>query len=216
MENKEDGMRKVLLLSVLLSLVIAGQAEALTIEPFADAFVISWIPTYNNGSNGVVISAGQTSSGTIRSFLKFDLASSPDIGSAMLWLYNNAAPASGSSTMSIYSTTNSWTETGVNWNNQPPVSGSPINTFITTAGWFSWDVTSLAQTANGGDFSLSLRGASGSALSFASAESSPVNHRPYLSLEAPPEPVVPEPASLSLVSMGLAAFFKRRRQRIIA
>jgi|GEM_PF-2423836 len=203
-------MKKILALLVLISLAFGSQAFAVVLNPTADAFAISWMPTYNNGINGVYLSAGFNYSipGEMRSFLKFDLSGMPNIGSAILSLYNTTTTAA--STISVYSTSNAWTETGVNWNNMPAVIGSPLNVSVgPAAGFYSWDLTSLAQAAAGHEFSIELLG-TGSGRSFYSAEASPASNRARLEVTAP---VMPEPSSIALLSMGLAGLATRKLRK---
>jgi hyaluronate lyase len=200
--------------AISAALVIAGSillpgsaAHAVTLNPPADAFVISWLPTYNNGINGVVISAGVNASGEIRSFLQFDLTTVTNVGSAILYLYNNSGTGTAP-TIGVYETSNSWTETGVNWNNQPSVLGSPVDHTVAAAGWYAWDVTSFAQDNVGGQFSLTLRG-TGGARSFASNESSPIANRPRLEVAPIPEP---SEWTMLLIGLGVIGFMARRRR----
>ena len=142
---------------------------------------------------------------TTRSYLKFNLApySSSQIQSATLWLYKGSNYG-GAADVASYGTLNNWTENGITWNNAP-VLGAPGGTKNVGAetGWYSWDVTSLANAAKGGEFSLALASA-GIGQVYYQRETGTGN-APYLSVTA-----VPEPVSTVLFLIGGATLAVRR------
>src|SRR5262249_8018176 len=59
--------------------------------------------------------------------------------------------AQGPRTINAYQINSAWTETGVTWNNQPTVTGSPASSATVANGtWQSWTVTSRVQAMMAG------------------------------------------------------------------
>lgn len=119
-----------IVLFVLFSMALGGQASATPLSPVDDAYVLSKKPAVTG--NEETFNIGVTSvSGFQRTFLKFDLLSYDydSIESAILNLY--AYTVTGAydvlPIISAYSTLNSWTETSITWNNQPAYSGPAVD-----------------------------------------------------------------------------------------
>jgi 2',3'-cyclic-nucleotide 2'-phosphodiesterase (5'-nucleotidase family) len=141
---------------------ISGGGYVLT--PVADTQVVSGSPTTNYGtSNNIYIQSSSTSSyGNERGWLKFDLSSIPagaTITSASLQLWNWKATGAALPVEVRSANDDSWTETGLNWNNQPTL-GSVLATQTlatgTTSVWYNWDATSFVQSEFNGDKTASL------------------------------------------------------------
>lgn len=118
-------------------------------SPIKDSHVRQDSAGSNYGSMGNLRVRSQSGSNDRRSYVKFNFnfPSGVTISHANLKLYMHSAP-SASRSYDTYRVTDSWTESGVNWDNQPSVEGSPTATASigTTAGqWVSWDVTADAQ-----------------------------------------------------------------------
>jgi hypothetical protein len=82
------------------------------------------------------------------SYLRFTVSGvSGSIASAKVRLYASNGSADGPS---VYSTTNSWTETGITWSNRPARTSGALDRRATVPdnAWTEWDVTS-AVTGNG-------------------------------------------------------------------
>jgi hypothetical protein len=189
--------RIIIALLFIFGAALCGQALAIPLSPTDDAYVLSKNPSV--GGNGGSFLIGVTSvSGFIRTFINFDLTSYSGIESATLQLYKFNA---GAGNISAYSTSSVWDETTVTWTTQPTYSGSPVTTSLVAAsGWYSWDVTSLAQMAAGNQFSLVMLMAPRyyGSMSFYSKEHTDINLRPYLDVTASP---VPEPTSMLLLGL---------------
>ncbi len=204
-------MKKMIGFLVLVSLAFFSPAWADIYSPTDDAYVLSRNPAVTG--NGGTFNIGVTAvSGFQRTFLKFDLSSYASIESATLNLY--AYTVTGAydvlPVISAYSTSNSWSETSVTWNNQPAYSGSPVNTTLgRNAGWYTWDVTSLADTAAGDMFSLVMLGPY-TVRGFYSDESTFAAYRPYLDVTGTAASV-PEPGILLLLVPGLVGAITFRR-----
>jgi len=116
----------------------------LTVAAVADARVLEGNPDTNYGTLGRldVDSPGE------QSYLRFNVSGvTGAVQSATLRLF---VTNGSSNAPSLYATDNSWTETGITWNNRPPatsgiiadVGSAPVNT------WAEYDVTALV-TGNG-------------------------------------------------------------------
>ena len=115
-------------------------ASSLTITPIADAYVIATYPDTNFGTTSNLRVDG---SPITRSYLRFTVSGigSGTVSSAILRIYANSANTTGYSVHS--EANNTWTETGITYNNSPAV-GAVIksSTAISAGTWVSVDVTS--------------------------------------------------------------------------
>ena len=140
-----------------------------SVGPLADTQVASGNPTTNSGTatsmhiqSSVIGTVSPATFGDERGWTKFDLSSLPNgaiITSAQLQLYCFSAATSPLAVAVAGSATDSWTETGINWNNQPAF-GATLDTQTLAAStsnlYYSWDVTSFAQSEFAGDKLVSL------------------------------------------------------------
>jgi len=124
-----------------------------SVAPAADAFVRSSTPNANLGTvNELIVHWGNTSSNQRWAYLKFDLTSVPTISDAKLRVFG---AISGTTTNVIQTAVypvadTSWSETGINWNNKPPVGAGALSvvtivTNSTTPRWYELDVTAYLQ-----------------------------------------------------------------------
>ena len=93
-----------------------------------------------------------------RMFLRFDLSSvsSTSVSSAVLKLYV-ASLVEGPAPIAVFPvTSNSWTETGITWNNQPAFGSQLLSTSLPTIGWASFNVTAFVNSQLAGDKKVSL------------------------------------------------------------
>ena len=148
-------------LSATASITGGGYALA----PIADAQVASGSLGTNFGTSNNLFIQSSTATGTFgveRAWLKFDLSSIP-AGSTItgatlqLWNWKSTGPSMPVEVRSA--TDDTWTETGITYSNQPAF-GSVLDTQTLASGavnlWYSWNVTSFAQSQFGGDKIVSL------------------------------------------------------------
>ncbi len=131
------------LLLLALSAAAAMQAGALTqtdiIYAMDDAYVNNTGAGVNFDSHG--LRTGKTGS-DFESFFRFDLSAPSGyyVTQASLWLYADIATNSKAYEIQNLSDT-TWTETNITWNNKPSYSSIQSQNTISTAGWFSWQIT---------------------------------------------------------------------------
>lgn len=135
-----------------------------TLAPVADAQVESGYPTSNYGtSNNLYVQSSSTASyKNERAWLKFDLSGLPagtTVSSADLKLWNWKSTGTSLSAEVYGGNDDTWTETGITWNNQPAF-GAPLSSQTLVSGtssvWYDWDVTSFVQSKLSGNKLVSL------------------------------------------------------------
>ncbi len=132
----------------------------------ADSRTSSGSPSSNFGYATYLRTRGTTSP-LHNSYLKFDVRGlNGTVQDAKLRLYaydggNNGGP--------VYSVPTTWTETGIKWTNQPPLTGTPLSTLgaVPTDSWAEYSVTSAITT---GLLSFGLTTPSADSLYFHSRE----------------------------------------------
>jgi hypothetical protein len=139
--------------------------SAISILPVADAEIRSNQPKKNFGTATTL----SVRSGQLRSYLKFTvtgLTGAPS--SARLRLFVTDPGSNGGSVYLIG--TNSWTETGITWNNAPTISGTALSTLgtVATGTWVEFDLKS-AITGNG-TYSFAISGGNSDGVKYASRE----------------------------------------------
>ncbi len=117
------------------------------VNPCADAFVRdgSFVRTNYGTVNPLVIQASATVGYSRQAFVKFPLTGIPgSFNRVTLRLYGSRNTTSAVPE-EVYGVTNdSWSETGLNWNNRPVRGGIVASVAISKAsGWWEWDVTSF-------------------------------------------------------------------------
>ncbi len=214
---------KKCLLTALLSLIVllsSGQSFAALLYTTADAAVYTGYPStnfdnyyhpYYSDLDRELWTGNFWGPWNTRSYLKFNLSSIPNVQSAVLWVYNGVSCGKGSSyvpaTVVAFSTSTCWTENGITWNNQPALQGAGVSTTVgNAAGWYSWDITSLAKTAAGRNLSIALASDGAGHVYYASETCS--GYDPYM------EVVIPESANMitfgSFIFVFLPFIIKRR------
>lgn len=181
--------RFVLVLTAVLvgsGLTVVGatpaSASTITLNPVADSYVQSDLPTANFGT---VTSVKVDGSPVTTSYLKFDvqgLAAAP--GKATLRVFKSLSTTTAITLRPVADTT--WSESGINYVNKPAPGGTPI----TPPGpwgtdvWLTYDVTSLVK--GNGLVSFALDTASSTSKSLPSREAS--TNKPELVLETATAP----------------------------
>ena len=119
----------------------------LNFRPVGDAYVRSDFPNSNYGSNADVRVVG--SPNVISGYFKFNLTGLSGVPqSAKLRLYvtdpSNVGGAIYLVSNNYNGTTTPWVESGLKYNNAPPISGTPIGTLgsVLTGTWVEFDVKS--------------------------------------------------------------------------
>ena len=130
--------------AVILLALFAVQAEALTytVNPVKDSYVSSAMPNTNYGTQ-TQLKVRSNLLYPRRALLQFaDMPTVPpqyQINSATLRIYVESAPW-GARTYNAERITSDWSETLVNWKNQPPTAGVSASSLV-TPGWVEFDVT---------------------------------------------------------------------------
>jgi hypothetical protein len=141
------------------SVTVAG-ATTTTLAPTADAYVRDGASAAVNFGNDPTLAVKNTTAAgnNRRAFLKFDLgAITGTVSSAKLRLFGNHPAATLDSAFAV--PLNSWTETAITWNNQPPLGakqGASVS-IGTALQYYELDVTSfVAAQKSGGITTVSL------------------------------------------------------------
>jgi hypothetical protein len=148
-----------------------------TFAPVADAYTLSTNPTQNYGSASV-LNIRDSSSPYYRTYLKFDVSGlSGTVMSAILRLWVSDTSVDYGQVGSV---SNSWTETGLTWNNQPSMPMSFLTVSGPENGYVTVDVWS--EITGNGTYSFGIQSLSTDLAAFASREDSNADHRPLLTI----------------------------------
>ncbi len=144
----------------------AALAVSTTLNPVADAYVDSTLPSTNYGSSTQIRVDG---SPIVNSYLRFDVSGvSGSVSQATLRIYANSGLNSGVTAKRVAD--NTWGEGTINYGNAPAIGSALGTSSVVTAGtWVTFDVTSYV-TGNG-TFSFAITSTNVTALSLASRES---------------------------------------------
>lgn len=146
----------VLLESLFVFTAFEVQGEITTLNPIADSYVDSYLPNQNYGTSTTLRVMGEATN--YRTLLKFDFAdiALATINKATLRMYVNVYLGGPWNNVSR-ATNNSWTETGVTWNNQPSVNFTHSVKFAPKSGWNEIAITDLLRDAQQVGSILSIR-----------------------------------------------------------
>lgn len=127
-----------------------------TLLPVADAFVRngSYAGTNYGRDTSLVVKSSSSSGYSRSSFLKFSLDNVNNISSAKLRIYGRNTDNTSSISISTYGVANdSWTESGITWNNAPVASTSSLSAAAVNdqAKYYELDVTDFVRSEAGGD-----------------------------------------------------------------
>jgi parallel beta-helix repeat protein len=162
-------------------MLVPSAAQAATFTPAADSYVDSSAPTANNGTKTILRT---DASPILNSYMRFDVQGVPPGSSAKLRVFANSSNTVGFQVRPV--SDNSWSETGINYNNAP-VLGSALGSSgkVTAGTWYEFDVSSYI--TGDGPVSFALTSASTTATSYSSREGA-----------NPPQLVAPAPAPATL------------------
>ncbi len=156
-----------LILSFVMPAGVQAATSSSTFNPVADAAVYQATPTTNFGS---LTTLKVDSSPLIRSYLRFTVAglTGKTVTSAQLKIYANTSLSTGFAVDKL--SNNTWTESGITYNNAP-APGTAINSSgpVTASSWVTIDVSSYIK--GDGTYNLVLAPNFSTALSFASRQS---------------------------------------------
>ena len=146
----------IILIALYLACAMSGSAADYNLDPTADSYVYGGSASSNYGTAvDLIVKDGSGTTYDRMTYLKFDLSGiSGTISSATLKLYcnklENGAPAIAKA---FTVASDSWTETGITWNNAPATGSQAGDTLSVeaTGTWYSIDVTSYIASEHGGD-----------------------------------------------------------------
>ncbi len=125
---------------------------AQTLSGAADSWVDEGSPTTNNGTATTLRVTSRSPANDTRALLQFALPTIPagcDVTAATLRL-NNRTPVAGRTLQALRNTA-SWTEAGVNWNNQPATAATAATaTTPGAAAYMQWNVLTQVQAMYAG------------------------------------------------------------------
>ncbi len=145
----------------------SGGGTPVTFVSSADAHVRSTSVSTNFGT-ATTLRLRTAPSEVYRGYLRFTVAGltqAPTNARVRLYV-TDASPIGGS----IYTVSDSWTETGITWSNAPPISGTALSSAgpVTPGTWIELDV-SAAVTGNG-TYSFGMQTSSGDSVLFSTRE----------------------------------------------
>ncbi len=159
---------------VTAAVIVAGtdtaSAAALTFAPVADTYVQDSTPTTNYGTSSQIV---VDNSPVRRSFMRFTVSGVTDTVTSAKLRVHTIGTNSGSSNGGTFKTitSNTWSETGTTWNNQPAIDGTTVGSLgsITKSTWYEVDVTSVVK--GNGTFSFAATSPSSDGAYYDSRES---------------------------------------------
>jgi hypothetical protein len=180
----------------------AAPAASKTLNPIADAYVYSANPTKNYGTVSSLVLGSQTATDASRALFTFDLSILPAdaiLDSATFRAYMTSSGTLTTLSVGVYRIDAAWTETGVAWAGQPPVTSiGKSNGVGITAQYYGWDVLGLVQEwldTPATNFGLELRSETEGTVGWRTCASreADLGFRPELVVEYHlPEPPPPE------------------------
>ena len=138
---------------VIPNVALFRTSSSVTLNPVADAYVRGG--TYGNNNYGtatLLYSKKSTGNAVFESYIRFDISSLPTtVNSAKLRLFarinNKNNPTLPVEVLNV--TNNTWSETGITFNNKPAPSGSALATTTVSGSssvYYEWDITQQVNT----------------------------------------------------------------------
>jgi chitodextrinase len=129
---------------------LAGGGGTVVLAPTDDAYTRDGSNAANNYGSDTLLIVKTDTAGSIRySYLKFDLATVGTVTSAKLRVYGSA---SASTTLTAYQAADSWTNSGLTWNNAPAAGAAAGSVALTaTVQYYEIDVTAYVNAQLAGD-----------------------------------------------------------------
>ncbi len=127
---------------------LAQATVTIDIPAVEDAGVIESVPTFGAPGNPYFVLNSRPGGDFDHNFMRFDLSAIPVdavIDSAQLELYVNAAPADNPLDVEIGQVDGEWSQTTLNWNNQPAVIWRGSGQTVTAVGPVSWPIKPLLE-----------------------------------------------------------------------
>ena len=150
-------------LFLCFSCISASAQASYTLSPAADAYTRNGnYASINYGGDTSLVVKGSASSGYTRtSYLKFsiDVSGVSAITSAKLRIYGLNTDNTSGITVSIYSVDNdSWTESGINWNNAPAASSTSLSSAMVNnqSKYYELDVSDYIKSQFASDKTVSF------------------------------------------------------------
>jgi N-acetylneuraminic acid mutarotase len=167
-------------------------SKNMTLSPLADAFVRDGsYAAKNYGKDTALLVKGATVSGYKRSsYLKFSLSNIGSLSSAKLRFYGHNTDNTNTVSLSAYGVSNdSWTESGITFNNAPAASTSALGAVNvgSSTKYYEIDVTNFVKTQCAGDkiVSFLLRDASNQNTNLAFNSKEKGTNKPQLLIVTP-------------------------------
>ena len=146
----------------------ASNLQTITLNPTADTYIDSANPSANHGTSTQIRVDG---SPLVYSYLKFDLSSVPGtITSLTLNVYATSSSGAGYAVRAVAD--NTWTESGLTWNNAPPIGAADAGQSGAFAANTPTTVTVSSLINGNGVLSLAMIGINTTAIAFSSREGS--------------------------------------------
>jgi hypothetical protein len=158
----------ILLASILPGQMAKAASTTFTFTPVADAYVISTSASTNYGNTTII---RLDNSPITRSYLRFSVSglNGATVQSATLRVYANSSNSTGYTVNTL--SDNTWTETGITYNNAPtPGTSIKTSASISAGSWIEADVSSYVKAD--GSINLVLTTTSSTNTSLGSRESS--------------------------------------------
>ena len=208
--------------SVAILVSMAGQANAALISLSATDSIAVGNGAFNPYAGTGLFVGSNSTYGTERSYLKFDLSSLPSnrvVTSATLRLYNYYNMTSPLSVEVYGGTSNSWSASTITWANQPTSGATALATtpVQARAAWYNWDVTSFVNQNSTGDnlVSLVLKAQTESATTPYAAffRNTYISETPVLDVTYANATPTPIPAAAWLLGSGLLGLVGIKRRK---